>query len=373
MDHRACKQAETLLDHGYRVSVVSQRHPRNSLYRGRPGFQMHEYPPPLQSSRPAGYVLEYGYSMVMAWVLALRARLAAPVDITQICQPPDVYFPIGLTLRALGSRLLVDQRDLLPELYVARYGASRPIVLRALRGFERLSQRAAEHVLCVNDYLKETAVQRSNMALDSVTVVRNGPVLARVGKAIPNSKLKEGYDYLCCWVGMMGRQDRLDVLLQAIAQLVHRLGRNDCRFVLIGDGECLDESRALASELGLDEWVTFTGWLPETDVFRYLATADLGLDASLQEEVSPVKAMEYMAFGLPFVAFDLRETRAIGGEAAAYAPPGDAEKLAAQVHDLLLDTGRRRSMGRVGRRRVRQELAWERQAEHYIEVMERLS
>jgi len=160
--------------------------------------------------------------------------------------------------------------------------------------------------------------------------------------------------------------------LQAIAHTVFRLGREDCEFVLIGDGESFHEAQRLARELGLTEWVTFTGWLGEPDVFRHLATADLGLDASLQGEVSPVKALEYMAFGLPFVAFDLRETRALGGDAAAYAVPGDADELGAIIDSLLGDEQRRRAMGEMGRRRVREELSWEWQARRYVDVIERL-
>ncbi|HXJ65934.1 MAG TPA: glycosyltransferase family 4 protein [Actinomycetota bacterium] len=372
MDHRLSKQAETLLARGYRVSVITQRHPRNQLYRRTPELRLYEYPPPPESSHPLGYVVEYGYSMTMAWILALRARLAGRIDLVQICQPPDIYFPIGLMLRALGSRVIVDQRDLLPELYVSRYGKPRRSILWALRRFEKLGQRAAEHVVCVNDYLKDSAIERSGIAPDAVTVVRNGPVLARVVGASPDPELKRERGHMCCWVGMMGRQDRLDLLLRAIAHAVFRLGRTDCQFVLIGDGESFHETQALARELGLMEWVTFTGWLTEPDVFRYLATADLGLDASLQDEVSPVKALEYMAFGLPFAAFDLRETRALGGDAAAYAAPGDAEELGAIIHSLLGDEQQRRRMGELGRRRVREELSWERQALRYVDVIEGL-
>ena len=128
----------------------------------------------------------------------------------------------------------------------------------------------------------------------------------------------------------------------------------------------------MAGELGLDDWVAFTDWVAEDMLFRNLATADLGLDASLQEEVSPVKAIEYMAFGVPFVAFDLRETRAAAQDAAAYAPPGDVEGLARAINAMLDDATRRTEMGRAGRRRVEESLAWDRQASGYVQVIDGL-
>jgi glycosyltransferase involved in cell wall biosynthesis len=146
----------------------------------------------------------------------------------------------------------------------------------------------------------------------------------------------------------------------------------DTRFVLLGDGECLDEARALSSELGLDPWVSFPGWVPESAVFTYLATADLGLDASLQADVSPVKIYEYMAFGLPFVSFDLQETTAVGAAAGSYVAPGDVAALAREVVALLQSPDRRAEMGRAGRRRVEDELAWEHQARKYLAVVDRL-
>jgi glycosyltransferase involved in cell wall biosynthesis len=171
---------------------------------------------------------------------------------------------------------------------------------------------------------------------------------------------------------MIGRQDRVDLLISSIRHVVHELGRTDSQFAVIGDGECLAEARSLARELHVEDWVEFPGFLPVTEVFSYLATADLGLDASMQIEVSPVKAMEYMAFGLPVVAFDLPETRAITGGAAACAAPGDVAGHALAIDDLLADPARRAALGSTGRARVRAELAWEHQAVGYLAAVQEL-
>jgi hypothetical protein len=80
----------------------------------------------------------------------------------------------------------------------------------------------------------------------------------------------------------------------------------------------LPELKALAERLAVTDWATFTGWLDEDACFDYLGTADIGLDTNLQPEVSPVKGMEYMAFEVPFVAFDPEETKAVA-EGAAFA------------------------------------------------------
>jgi glycosyltransferase involved in cell wall biosynthesis len=237
---------------------------------------------------------------------------------------------------------------------------------------EQRSWRLADQVLCVNRALRRVIVQRGKLSPNSVSVVGNGPVLSRTGPRPPRLDIKNGKRFLACWVGLMGPQDHVDLALSAVHHLVNTLGRDDCQFAFIGDGEVLPELKGLVERLGIADWVTFTGWLDEDACFGYLATADLAMDSNLQPEVSPVKGMEYMAFGVPFVAFDLEETRAMAEGAALYLPPGDPLALARATAELLDDPARRAEMSRIGRRRVEEHLAWDRQSETYLRVYERL-
>ena len=370
--HRVRKQISTLLEAGYRVGVITRRHPSNELYRGCPGVRLLEYPPPAETERQLDYLIEYGYSFLAAAFLSFRTMLSDGIDVVQFCQPPDVYFPLAWVLKGLGVRILIDRRDLLPELYVARYGQVRPVLLSALRICEQLSHRSADRIICTNEYQRDRAVKASGLPDSCVSVVRNGPVLSHVAAARNDESLKRGRQYLCCWVGAMGRQDRVDLLMHSIDHVVHELGRKDCQFAIIGPGECLASMQALTHQLNLDEWVNFTGPLPPEEVFRYLATADLGVDASLQSDVSPVKLFEYMAFGIPVIAFNLLQTRALADGAAVLAEPGDIRAHARAIDAILTSPQRRLELGTIGQGRVREELAWDHQARTYAGVIEHL-
>nr|WP_281371574.1 glycosyltransferase family 4 protein [Petropleomorpha daqingensis] len=370
IDIRVRKQVRDLLASCYRVSVITRAAPENEEYRRLPGLTVLEYPSPPEPGGLLGYLGEYAVSFAWAAVRSVAARLQGRIDVLQLCQPPDLYFPLAWLHKALGAAVVVDQRDLLPELFAERQQRQVGAVVAALRWCERRSQRVADETICVNEYLEQRLVAAGARR---VTIVRNGPVLERVGRAVPDRSLRGQHTFLCCWAGKMGRQDRVDLVLRTIAHVVHDLGVKDVRFVLLGDGECLEESRALAAELGLDHWVSLPGWVGENEVFAHLATADVGADASLQEEVSPVKALEYMAFGVPFVAFDLRETRAIGAGASVLVEAGDTAALARELVALLEDPERRSALGRVGQERVRADLAWEHQATRYLAVIDRLA
>jgi glycosyltransferase involved in cell wall biosynthesis len=364
-DHRLRKQVDTLLAAGHRVSVITRRDPAHAAHRRRPGLTLLEYPPPPEPAGPLGYVREYAWSFGWATLLLGRLRLRSRIDTVQFCQPPDVYFPLARPLRWMGARIVVDQRDLMPEILADRYPSAPRLMTRVLHLLERRTQRVTDRTVTVNRALVERLVGAGARPED-VSVVWYGPVLARVAGTVPDPAVRPPGRRVLVWVGKMGLQDRVDHVLTLAETVVRRLGRSDCLFVLIGDGECLDGLRSRTRELGLDDHVRFTGWVPEETVFRHLASADVGLDTSLQEEVTPVKAMEYMAFGLPIACFDLPQTRGLVDGAAVLAPPGDVEALAGAVADLLDDEPARRRLGEAGRRAVRSRLSWEQQEAAYL-------
>ncbi|HKC29976.1 MAG TPA: glycosyltransferase [Jatrophihabitans sp.] len=367
-DHRLRKQVAALAGAGCRVSVICRADPQNATV---PDVAVREYRAPIDGHSPLGFLREYGYSLLAARRLIRRTHARDPFAAIQISGTPDLYFAIAAPLRRAGVRLVFDQRDLSPELYELRYGR-RDAAYRTLLRLERASYRAADHVITVNRSLERVAYERGGVAPGGVTIVGNGPSRDAGRDAVPRPVLKHGRRLLCCWIGVMGPQDRVDVALRAVAVLVHERGRTDTHFAFVGDGESRGAAQQLATDLGLGDYTSFPGWLPEHDVHAYLATADVGLEPNLEEIVSPVKVMEYMAFGVPFAAFDLAETRLLSGDAGVYAPPGDTRTLAAHLDDLLDDDARRAALGRCGRQRVLDELCWERQAARYVDVYREL-
>ena len=174
------------------------------------------------------------------------------------------------------------------------------------------------------------------------------------------------------YLGVMGPQDGVDLALRAAHAIVHERGRTDVSFLLMGKGDSYDELLALRGELGLDDYVDMPGRVPDEFVATALSTADVGLCPDPKNPLNDVstmnKTMEYMAFGLPVVAFDLRETRVSASDAAAYAVPNEVDDFADQLLSLLDDPERRERMGRFGRQRVLRELDWRHQRDAYLDV-----
>jgi glycosyltransferase involved in cell wall biosynthesis len=200
------------------------------------------------------------------------------------------------------------------------------------------------------------------MEPDRVFVVRSGPSLDRLRVLPPDPKLRNGRKHLVGYVGVMGRQEGIDLLLQAVRAIVHEHGRHDIQFGLVGGGTSLAELKALAKQLDVEDHVTFTGRVPDAELLAMLNTADVCVNPDIANEMNDKstmnKIMEYMALGKPIVQFDLTEGRFSAQKASAYAKRNDPDDLAAKIIELIDDPSRREEMGAYGRRRVENELEW---------------
>jgi glycosyltransferase involved in cell wall biosynthesis len=235
---------------------------------------------------------------------------------------------------------------------------------------------SADHVIATNDSYRAVNIERHHADPDRVTVVRTGPDAARLKAREADSSLRRGRPYLVAYIGVMGPQDGVDIVLSMAHYVVTKLGRTDISFTLIGSGDCFEDLLAMRESLGLKEYVEFTGRISDESVAAILSTADVGICPDPKNPLNDVstmnKTMEYMAFGLPVLAFDLRETRVSAADAGVYATPNEIDELATLLVELMDDPDRRQAMGAVGRARVEQELAWHYQAARYLSVYESL-
>jgi glycosyltransferase involved in cell wall biosynthesis len=374
-DRRVWREACALRDAGYVVAVAGPAAPGDPRHQVVDGIEVHTYRAPGEPSSVAGFVWEYAYSFAMTAVVVARVARRHRLAAVQVCNPPDIFFPLGWVLRRRGVRFVFDHHDLVPELFRTRFGDRLRPLATVLGWCERLTMRAADHVVATNESYRRIAMGRGRVPAGRVTVVRNGPELATMYRRQPRPELRGGQARLVVWFGNMGPSDGVDGALEAIRQLVVERGRRDVRAAFVGRGEVLDDMRALADQLGIADRVTFTGWVEDEVAFAYLSTADVGLSADPPGPLNDVstmnKTLEYMAFGLPVVAYDLIETRTSAGPAALYAS-GGPDGLADCVAKVLDDRELASQLGRAGRERIEAGLAWDHQRATYVSLYDDL-
>ena len=376
MDRRVWQESRSLTAAGFDVSVICPAGPGDRHEEVLEGVEIHRYRPPAPHKGVAGYLVEFVYCWLVTGWLAVRCYRRHRFDVIQACNPPDTFWALALLFRPLGVRFVYDQHDLCPEVFTARFGARRPALHRGLLLLERASYATADAVISTNDSYRRTALQRGRLAPEDVVVVRSGPDPAQMRRVEPRAELRQDARHLLVWLGIMGPQDGVDLLLDAMRVLVQDLERKDVHLAVLGFGDCDDDLREQCTSLGLDAWVTFTGRADARMVADYLSTADVGLCPDPKNSFTDVstmnKVLEYMAYELPVVGFDLTESRVSAGSAARFVSSGDLVAFAQAVADLLDDPDERRRMGRTGRERIDAELGWPAQAPNYVALYERV-
>ncbi len=368
-DRRVWQESLALTDAGFEVHVIC---PTGSPDDEEPeveleGVHIHRYPLTAAERGGAGYAREYAQALWRSWRLARRL---GRFDVVHLCNPPDLLFLLALPFKLSGARVVFDQHDLVPELYLSRFEQGEDFVYRVLRGLERLTYRVADVVLATNESYAAVARERGGVPANRVFVVRSAPDTGRFRRLNADPRLKKGKPHLIHYHGVMGPQDGVDFALHALEALAARRPEDDWHATFAGTGDVRENMIELASELGLASRVSFPGRISDELLLHSLATASVGLAPDPKNPLNDVstmnKILEYMASGLPLVSFDLREARASAGEAALYAPANDHEKFAALIDHLLDSPDERRRRGELGRERVNGDLSWRRSVKNLV-------
>jgi glycosyltransferase involved in cell wall biosynthesis len=373
-DRRVIRECLALEANGYDVTVIAPRGVKQlRTLPGSQGTRLKPYPVFVYGSGVLSFALEFGWSFLCIAVRLLGEMLRGRAQAVQVCNPPDVYWPLALLTRALGKRWVFDHHDLCPEVYATRSGGNpRRAVYRTLEMLEWCTLRTANAVFATNESFRENALRRG-VRPGKVTVVRNGPAHTEIAATDASPSEDE---HRIVYLGVLGPQDNVEGAVLAAEELTRVRAKTDWRMVIAGDGESLPALRKLVAERNLGGLVEFTGWLDGKAVDDLLRTATVAiqpdLPTTMNDRSTMAKTVEYVARGVPVVAADLTETRRTAGEAAAYVPDGTPEQFAVAIDELLEDAPRRARMAQVGRARFVEQLSWEHQSKSYIAVWDGL-
>ena len=370
-DRRVWQEARALAEAGYRVSVICPK--------GR-GFEKSQetlegveiYRHALwEASGTLGYFIEYPWAIAVEFWLALKIYFRTRFRVLQACNPPDTIFLVALFYKLFGVRFVFDHHDLNPELFESKFG-KRGLIYRLICLAERMTFRAADVSIATNESFKEIALTRGKMPPEAVFIVRSCPEIARIRPGRPRLELKQNRKFMVLYLGIMAKQDGLEHLLDSIEYIVKERGRQDVLFAFVGDGPEFPAITRAAKAKGLEPFTRFAGRLYGDALAGYLSTADVSVapdpKTPMNDKSTMNKILESMAYARPVVLFDLVEGRRLAGDAALYAKPNDPVDFAEQVLRLLDSEGMRREMGARGRKRIEEQLNWEKEKQSLLKA-----
>jgi len=373
-DRRVWQEALALSAAGFHVSVIS---PATKLYpRLREvleGIHIYRYPIMIEGKGHLGLVIEYLWSFLCISYLTVLVAIQRGFQAIVIANPPDIFFPIVWMWRLFGRKTVFDHHDLTPELFSTKFRVDKSIVLSFFYFAERRMLRAVHKVISTNESYKSIALARGRRKDEDVVVVRNAPDPTRFSVRPPELELRKSAPFMVAFLGEIGQQDGVDILIRAIGAIRAALGPGMVHYVLMGAGPHFEAIVKYAEAQGVAGEITFTGRANNDTICRVLSTADVAVDpcpGSPHANISTAtKIMEYMFFSLPIVAFDLLETHRSGDDAVCYARVDDESDFARQIVRLLKDEGRRRTLGAAARLRLDSALSWRVSSQKLIALM----
>ena len=376
-DTRVRREAQTLLMSNWQVVVISpkglayntqgsQNKEDQASYEIVDGVHVYRYHLQPGEGGPFSFIREYLSAFFQTTYLVLKIWRKHGFDVMQVCNPPDLFFPLGWLCRLMGKAFIFDHHDLAPEIVTQRWGSTRAgrLILPIIKWTEKLSLRTAHAVISTNESYRQIAIDRGGVEPDKVFVVRNGPKFDEWVPVERDLSLLKGRSYLVGYFGIMGPEDGLKILLESIRSIVYKFGRRDIQFVLVGDGPLYPWLVENSKAWGLDEFVALPGMsVGQAERLRYISSFDVCV---APEPPTPfnihstiMKVAEYLILGKPVVAFDLKETRFTAQDAAVYVDEVSPDKFGEAILYLLENEKLREELADYRRNMVKERLSWD--------------
>lgn len=376
-DARVRRKAEALVSAGYSVDVLAlrpQNRPRTYTLNG-------VHVETVRLGKERGSLTRYGfeYATFLFWVF-LRVhvltwkRRYAVIDVNTL---PDFLIFAPLFARRLGSKLLLDMHEITPEFYMSKYGRGPDgLVVRVLRTIERWSFGFADHVLTINEPIRDLLVSRG-LNPTSTTIIMNSADDARFNRNAPSidaANHRSG-KFVMMYHGTLTRIYGLDLAIDALA--IASTDAPDAELWILGDGPEIGALADQAARLGLGSRVRVVGRVPPEEIPTWLEQCDAGVlpirsDVFL-EFAFPNKLPEFIIAGKPVIVSRLRAIRHyFGDEALAYAAPNDTADLARQMIRLYGDKELRSRLVASARREY-SPIRWGVMKQRYVDLVDALA
>jgi len=376
-DKRVWREAVALKDEGAMVSVIAPKDGIDSKeFEIIDSINVFRYHLKFSNGSKIDYMLEYFFAFFHTFFLFHKVWFnKGKFQVIHVANPPDIFWPLAIYCKLLKIKFIFDEHDLTPETLLSRFEITEGeagLIHKILKSFQYLSYKYSDAVISTNESYKQQAIEKYPQNKNKIFIVRNGPD-TRKFKSVPlNNSLKRNKKYLFAYIGIMAVQDGVDYIINAADNLVNERKFTDFIVYLIGSGSDLERLKKLTRELKLEDYIQFTGRIPDTPALEILSTADICLSPDpfnpLNDSSTMNKVIEFMSLGKPIVSFDLKEAKFSAIDAAIYVKNNDITAFADGILELIKDKERAVKMGEFGKKRVEEVLSWQKQINFLIKT-----
>jgi glycosyltransferase involved in cell wall biosynthesis len=373
-DPRVAREAEALAARGTRVDVLCLRDRGQRVSEVVHGVRYLRLPIRRRRGGKARYFFEYAAFFFLGFaastVLALRRRY----DIFQAHNFPDVLVFCGIAHQMRGAKIVLDLHDLMPELFMAKFGlAPTSLPARLLRFQERLSYDFADLAITTSLAFERALLERSRDG-KKLCLVHNSPDERLFPEPSAPAPRRVGRFQLI-YNGVIAHRSGPDVALRALA--IVRPEIPGVRLEFFGSGDTLEDCVRLARELSLEDIVAFHGQIPFADMPPHIAEADLGIIPNRRNPFTsrnfPTRIFEFLRMRKPSV---VAKTQGVvdyfDEDGLLYFEPGDERDLARAILEAYRDPEKTRVLLERGLH-VYERYRWETEKARYLRLLDDLA
>ncbi len=256
------------------------------------------------------------------------------------------------------------KKPLVYTIHATEYGRNQGIyndMQRYINDLEWYSNFEAWKVIVCSNYMKSEIKGLFQVPDDKIVRIENGVNIDNY-RAEYSEEFRKKYasprENIVFYVGRIVREKGIQVLIQAIPQILH--DQPSTKFVIAGKGPHLDNLKRQASYLGVDDRIFFTGFISDEERNKLYRVADLAVFPSLYEPFGIV-ALEAMATETPVIVGNVGGLAEFveDGVNGLLVEPGNPQQLAGAVNYLLENKKKGRDMAEHGYRMVSEEYTWD--------------
>lgn len=350
------------------------------------GVELHELAVErYRGSSSAAYVMSYLRFLALASWAVLGAHLRRPFRIIHVNTMPDFMVLVGLLPRALGAKVLLDIHDVMPEIYMTKFGVSAAHwKIKLIKGMEVASASLAHRVLTA-EHPKLELLVRHGVPRDKLQVLLNLPddAIFRLQCRLPEPAYTgpggpaSECEFRLIYHGTLAHRLGLDQAIAAVAQLAPTWP--GLRLRIYGEGDHLPSLRAQADALGVGERVWFSGrYQPIEEIVPDICEAHLAVlptrPGPSTDYMLPTKLLEYLSFGIPAVVTPTLTVRHYCGEKhPLYLEDPSPALLAAKLVWARQNYGEAVRLARELQEHVFTCWRWSEHKRTYLELLDRLA
>ncbi|HJR18997.1 MAG TPA: glycosyltransferase family 4 protein [Actinomycetota bacterium] len=331
-DTRPRRHAQAFVDAGWEVDVLCARDEGEPKREQVAGVNVRRLPARRRRGSKGRYAFEYASFGAMALGAVSTMHLRRRYHIVYVFGIPNLIVRSTLVPHLVGTRIILDMRDPLPEFFQSRYGF--PDDHRAVRALlleERISCRYATHVLTVIDAMRDLFLR--SVAPEKITVVRNAPDPRLFGQT-GGLPARDPADRTLLYAGTVAERYGVDQIVRAVAKLKDAIPGIRAR--IVGDGDLVPRLRAIARESGIEDRVTFDGPVPLDAMPGIIASAWVGAQPHRADPLMrysfSTKLLEWGSLGLPVITSATESVvREFSDDEMMLIPPGDLDSFCERI------------------------------------------